>query len=56
MKSSLAIRAGSLKPEVKEFIRSLGDSFFEKRSWKKELKKLLKRNFDSLLIFEREEE
>jgi hypothetical protein len=56
MKGSLAIRAGSLKPEVKEFIRSLGDSFFEKKSWKKELKELLKRNFDSLLTFETEEE
>jgi hypothetical protein len=56
MKGSLAIRAGSLKPEVKEFIRSLGDNFFEKRSWKKELKELLKRNFDSLLTFETEEE
>lgn len=55
-KNNLAVRRGYLKPTVKDFIKSLDKTFFKDKNWKKNLKKLLEENFDTLVDFESEKE
>ncbi|SHK47498.1 polysaccharide deacetylase family protein [Thermocrinis minervae] len=52
LKGSLSVRVGKLRKEVKEFIKSLGKNFFQRKEWKRELSSLLKKNFSSMLEFE----
>ncbi|WP_029522740.1 polysaccharide deacetylase family protein [Persephonella sp. KM09-Lau-8] len=54
-RNNLAVRRGYLKKEVKEFINSLGECFFNRKNWKEELKEELYTNFRSFLDFETEE-
>ncbi len=55
-RNNLSVRRGFLKKEVKEFIKSIDRNFFNKKDWKKELKRELEKNFSSLLEFETEKE
>ena len=54
--SNLAARRGFLRPEVKEYVRALGDSYFRARDWKMALRADLMNRFPQLLLFETEEE
>ncbi|SNZ11007.1 polysaccharide deacetylase family protein [Hydrogenobacter hydrogenophilus] len=56
MKGSLCVLRGKVREEVKTFVKSLDDKFFQRKNWKEELRKELLKNFDSFLEFETQEE
>ncbi|MFN3813480.1 MAG: polysaccharide deacetylase family protein [Aquificaceae bacterium] len=52
MRGSLSVKAGKLRKEIIEFVRSKEVSFFERKDWKRVLKEELSKNFSQLLDFE----
>ncbi len=52
MRGSLSVKAGKLRKEIREFVKSKEASFFERKDWKKVLKVELSNNFSQLLDFE----
>jgi peptidoglycan/xylan/chitin deacetylase (PgdA/CDA1 family) len=54
--NNLAVRRGFLRPEVKDFVRSINDKYFLRRNWKKMLCADLNIRFSTFLTFETEQE
>jgi len=51
-RGDMSVRRGFLRKDVKDFIKSIDNSFFEKQNWKEELKIILEKQFTSYLDFE----
>lgn len=55
-RGDISVRRGILKKDIKDFIKSFDNSFFEKQNWKEELKTILENRFTSYLDFETKDE
>jgi peptidoglycan/xylan/chitin deacetylase (PgdA/CDA1 family) len=55
-RNNLAVRRGWLRPEIKEFVRSIDEKYFLQRNWKVALRAELINKFSTFLIFETEPE
>jgi peptidoglycan/xylan/chitin deacetylase (PgdA/CDA1 family) len=54
--NNLAVRRGFLRPEVKEYVRSIDDNYFLQQNWKEALRTDLVNRFSTFLTFETEKE